>query len=105
MSRKIVLVFLYLYALAFSILKTARFPNEWAESHWLLDYRFGFIKRGLAGEIFGWFFRKDEWSIVVLSVGILFFLYVLIFRIAVKETFRNENSFYRILFFLIFFLS
>lgn len=105
MSRKLLLVFLYLYALIFSVLKTVRFPNEWAESHWLLDYRFGFIKRGLAGEIFGWFFWKNEWSIAVLSAGILLFLYVLIFRIAVKETFRNENSFPRILFFLIFFLS
>ncbi|KUJ55679.1 hypothetical protein [Chryseobacterium aquaticum] len=105
MSRKLLLVFLYLYALIFSVLKTARFPNEWAESHWLLDYRFGFIKRGLAGEIFGWFFRKNEWSIALLSAAILIFLYVLIFRIAVKETFRNENSFPRILFFLIFFLS
>ncbi|RZJ45002.1 MAG: hypothetical protein EOO19_11445, partial [Chryseobacterium sp.] len=105
MNRKLLLVFLYLYALFFSVLKTVRFPNEWAESHWLLDYRFGFIKRGLAGEILGWFFLKNEFSILVVSAIVLFTLYILIFRIAVNETFRNENSFYRILFFVIFFLS
>jgi len=105
MSRKVLLIVLYLYALIFSVLKTIRFPNDWSEAHWMLDYRFGFIKRGLAGEIFGWFFQKNEFSILILSGLILFLLYVFIFRIAVKETFKQENSFYRILFFLIFFLS
>jgi hypothetical protein len=105
MSRKVLLIILYLYALIFSVLKTVRFPNDWSEAHWMLDYRFGFIKRGLAGEIFGWLFQKNEFSILILSAGILFLLYILIFRIAVKETFKQEDSFYRILFFLIFFLS
>jgi hypothetical protein len=26
-----------------------RLPNDFAEAHWLLDYRFGFVKRGLVG--------------------------------------------------------
>lgn len=105
MNRKILLVLLYLYALVFSVLKTIRFPNDWSEAHWMLDYRFGFIKRGLAGEIFGWIFEKNEFNILILSAVILFLLYVSVFIIAVKETFKQENSFYRIFFFLIFFLS
>ena len=28
-----------------------RWPNDFAEAHWLLDYRFGFVKRGLAGHL------------------------------------------------------
>lgn len=28
-----------------------RWPNDFAEAHWLLDYRFGFVKRGLAGQL------------------------------------------------------
>ena len=99
------MVVLYLYALIFSVLKTIRLPNEWAEAHWLMDYRFGFIKRGLAGEIFGWVFEKNEFNILLVSAGILFLLYSLIFKIAVKEIIKDDNSFYRILFFLIFFLS
>lgn len=93
------------YSLIFSVLKTLRLPNDWSEAHWMLDYRFGFIKRGLAGEIFGWFFEKNEFSILILSIGILFLLYVLIFKIAFKEIYKQQNSFYRISFFLIFFLS
>jgi len=105
MSRKALLILLYFYALVFSILKTIRLPNDWSEAHWMLDYRFGFIKRGLAGELFGWLSEKNEFTILVLSAGILFLLYFLIFMIAVKETDTRKNSFYSILFFLIFFLS
>ncbi|WP_370898229.1 hypothetical protein [Chryseobacterium gossypii] len=105
MKKKVLLVTLYLYAFIFSILRTLRLPNEWSEAHWMMDYRFGFIKRGLAGEIFGCFFEKNEFNILVLSAVILFLLYVAIFAIAVKETFSNENNICRILFYLIFFLS
>ncbi|WP_150114788.1 hypothetical protein [Chryseobacterium sp. IHB B 17019] len=59
----------------------------------------------MAGEIFGWFFEKNEYNILVISSGILFLLYFLIFKIALKKVFKQENSFYRILFLLIFFLS
>lgn len=99
------MILLYFYALVFSVLKTIRLPNDWSEAHWMLDYRFGFIKRGLAGELFGWLSEKNEFTILVLSAGILFLLYFLISMIAVKETGTRKNSFYSILFFLIFFLS
>ncbi|WP_294198149.1 hypothetical protein, partial [uncultured Chryseobacterium sp.] len=105
MGRKLLLIGLYLYALLFSVGRTLRLPNKWSESHWMMDYRFGFIKRGLAGEIFGWFCKKDEFSILILSAVILLLLSVFMIGIAFKETIKRENSFYRILFFLIFFLS
>lgn len=105
MRRKPLLIFLFAYALVFSVLKTIRFPNGWSGGHWMLDYRFGFIKRGLGGEIFGWFFEKNEHNFFLLSVGILLLLYVLIFRIVLKEICKQQYSFYRILFFLIFLLS
>lgn len=103
MGRKILLVILYLYALIFSVLKTIRFPSDWSESHWMLDYRFGFIKRGLGGEIFGLLFEKNPHTIFIFSAGVLLLLYVLLLGIAVKETCKRENDFHRILFFLIFF--
>ncbi|KQT35880.1 hypothetical protein ASG22_02345 [Chryseobacterium sp. Leaf405] len=105
MNRKVLLFVLFVYSLIFSVLKTLRSPNDWSEAHWMMDYRFGFTKRGLAGEIFGLLFEKTEFSILILSAGILFLLYVLIFNIALKEIYQQENSFYRILFFLMFFLS
>jgi hypothetical protein len=76
--------------LIFSVSKTIRIPNEWARSHWLLDYRFGFIKRGLAGELFG-FLREETVLITILSAGILLLLYFLILKIALKTTLNFEK--------------
>jgi hypothetical protein len=39
------------WAMAITMARAVRFPNDFAEAHWLLDYRFGFIKRGLAGSV------------------------------------------------------
>jgi len=105
MYRKFLLIFLYLYALIFSVSKTIRIPNQWAQSHWLVDYRFGFIKRGLAGELFGFLFEKNTFTITILSIAILSVLYFLIIKIALTTTWSNPKSFYRILFFVIFLLS
>lgn len=106
MNRKVLLVFLYSYALVFSVAKAIRFPNKWSEAHWMLDYRFGFIKRGLAGEVFGLFFQKNEFNILLVSSIILAVLYILLIVISVKETFRNTQDIFRkTVFYLIFFLS
>ncbi|WP_283423672.1 hypothetical protein [Chryseobacterium profundimaris] len=94
-----------MYALIFSVSKTIRIPNQWAQSHWLVDYKFGFIKRGLAGELFGFLFEKNTFTITILSIAILSVLYFLIIKIALTTTWSNPKSFYRILFFVIFLLS
>ncbi|WP_080778770.1 hypothetical protein [Chryseobacterium phocaeense] len=104
MNRKFLIFFLYVYALAFSVIKTLRLPNQWSESHWLLDYRFGFIKRGLAGEIFGFFFEKSILNIQIISAVILGLLYVALIVIAVRQTFQ-KYSIRKVLFYLLFFLS
>ncbi len=39
------------WAMAVTMARAIRYPNDFAEAHWLLDYRFGFIKRGLAGSV------------------------------------------------------
>ncbi|SFN76769.1 hypothetical protein SAMN05421594_4112 [Chryseobacterium oleae] len=104
MNRKFLIVFLYVYTLAFSVIKTIRLPNEWSEAHWLMDYRFGFIKRGLAGEIFGFFFEKSILHIQILSGGILLLLYVALIIISVRNTLQ-KYSIRKVLFYLVFFLS
>lgn len=103
-SHKFLIVFLYVYALSFSVFKTFGLPDPWAVAHWLMDYRFGFIKRGLGGEIFGFFLEKTDFNILVVSAIILVMLYLTLLVIAVKETWK-EYSFYKVLFYLIFFLS
>ncbi|KMQ63081.1 hypothetical protein ACM46_14165 [Chryseobacterium angstadtii] len=104
MNRKLLIAFLYVYMLAFSFIKTVRLPNEWSEAHWLMDYRFGFIKRGLAGEVFGFFFEKSLFNIQVLSGTILFLLYAALLTISLRMTFQNY-SIRKVLFYGIFFLS
>jgi hypothetical protein len=37
--------------MAITMARAVRYPNDFAEAHWLLDYRFGLIKRGLAGSL------------------------------------------------------
>lgn len=39
------------WTLAVSVARGIRLPNDFAEAHWLLDYRFGFMKRGLVGSL------------------------------------------------------
>jgi hypothetical protein len=38
-------------AMGATVARTARPPNPFARAHWLLDYRFGFMKRALQGEV------------------------------------------------------
>lgn len=103
-NHKFLIAFLYLFALSFSVFKTIRTPNKWAVAHWLMDYRFGFIKRGLIGEIFGFFFEKNEFNILIVSSVILILLYAVLLIIAVKNTWENY-SIEKVLFYVIFFLS
>ncbi len=49
--EKLGIALLLLYTLTITILRSVRPPNDFAKAHWLLDYRFGFVKRGLVGEI------------------------------------------------------
>src|SRR5262249_58668406 len=47
--RKPAIVFALVWALVVTCLRSARLPNNLATEHWLIDYRFGFVKRGLIG--------------------------------------------------------
>jgi len=73
-------------AMVATLLRTWRPPNDWAEAHWLLDYRFGFVKRGLCGEVLSWFGEVTEARIaaVVQTFAALFVaaLFVMAVRVA-----------------------
>ncbi|HKB11152.1 MAG TPA: hypothetical protein VKD69_10870 [Vicinamibacterales bacterium] len=51
MIRKAAIVFALVWALVVTCLRSARLPNNFATEHWLIDYRFGFVKRGLIGSV------------------------------------------------------
>jgi hypothetical protein len=39
------------WAMVVTMARAVRSPNDFAEAHWLLDYRFGLIRRGFAGSV------------------------------------------------------
>lgn len=50
-SRSFGIILLMFWTMAVTVCRGWRTPNDFAEAHWLLDYRLGFIKRGLIGEV------------------------------------------------------
>lgn len=51
LSKKIGIIMLMLWTVVITVSRALRTPNDFAEAHWLLDYQFGFVKRGLVGEM------------------------------------------------------
>jgi hypothetical protein len=50
-SRKCLIVSIMLWTVVATTLRAARLPNDFSKEHWFIDYRFGFVKRGLIGTI------------------------------------------------------
>ncbi len=61
------------WALSISVLRAVRWPNDWAEAHWLINYQFGFLKRALPGTLVAPFINANipsgyaEWIIKLTS--------------------------------------
>jgi hypothetical protein len=50
-SKRVWIVGAMLWAVVVTSLRAARLPNDFSKEHWLIDYRFGFVKRGLVGTL------------------------------------------------------
>jgi len=50
-TRKATIAIAMGWTLAVTCLRSARLPNNFSTEHWLIDYRFGFVKRGLIGSL------------------------------------------------------
>lgn len=51
-----------LWAFSISVLRAVRWPNDWAEAHWLINYQFGFLKRALPGTLLSPFINANNSS-------------------------------------------
>src|SRR5262245_12192066 len=63
-----------LWTLTVTLARAVREPNDFAAAHWLIDYRFGFIRRGLAGSLLSLFcgVTGEEVSYgLIAAVGVL----------------------------------
>jgi len=70
---------LLIWAMAVTLLRSLRWPNDWAEAHWLISYDFGFLKRGLPGTLFSPFVNESSaWSIQLVSCFLLLLFCVLL---------------------------
>ena len=70
--RRFLVLCIVAWGMLVTLLRAIRLPNDYAESHWLVDYRFGFVKRGLVGTAFTALSRSTHlpqaaWSIALLS--------------------------------------
>jgi len=64
------------WAMVVTMARAVRGPNDFAEAHWLIDYRFGLVKRGLAGSVFtlasdAGLVPQSQTAIAVLSFAVL----------------------------------
>jgi len=59
------------WTITVTVLRAVRLPNDFAEAHWLLDYRFGFVKRGLVGTIVSLLTKCADVSVTEGMISIL----------------------------------
>src|SRR5436309_9774821 len=50
-AKKIEIAAVFVLTLVVTSLRATRLPNDFSKAHWLIDYRFGFVKRGLVGTL------------------------------------------------------
>jgi hypothetical protein len=92
---------IYLYSslvlvYVFTITKAIRLPNDWAEAHWLIGYQFGFIKRGLPGEILrtlSYFYENKLDLIILMSLTIFCLLSIFIIKSCVSIINQKHSGF------------
>jgi hypothetical protein len=95
------------WLLIFTLLRTFKFPDAFIEAHWLIDYRLGFIKRGLIGSIITLLsrlgitpgIRNTIISLSFVNTIVLYAMFFLILWRIFKKTNSDEYS-YCILFVL-----
>ncbi len=69
--------FALLWVFGITLLRALRRPNDWAETHWLLTYEFGLIKRALPGTLIQPLIasvgslQRIEMAILLISLAIL----------------------------------
>ncbi|NRB37093.1 MAG: hypothetical protein HRU20_01340 [Pseudomonadales bacterium] len=78
------------WAFIITVLRAFRWPNDWAEAHWLISYEFGFIKRALAGTLISPFTNYGDinsnayLAIKIVSTSFLLFFCLAIFWVCFR---------------------
>jgi hypothetical protein len=80
--------------MAITVARAVRYPNDFAEAHWLLDYRFGLIRRGFAGSLLSLaattgLVRQSEQTIAAIAFAV-FAALLLLFLAAAYRLLASE---------------
>jgi len=103
--EQVIRIALYCVALI-TILRALRYPNDWAEAHWFISYKFGFIKRGLVGTLFLPFVNRNPQLIIeILSTLLLIIMCVVLLSINMRIIRRNGSDISSLLLALLFLTS
>ncbi len=90
---RIVFVVITLWTLGVTVARAIRLPNNYAMSHWLLDYRFGFMKRGLIGSICSVFLSASDAemsrNMITILSGVVYAVFIILFLVLVYMLLRN----------------
>lgn len=83
-----------LAAYAATVARAIRWPNDWAEAHWLIGYQFGFVKRGLPGFLLSPFTTggSAETVIRLAATLILVVFSALILLVSARIVRRSDDS-------------
>jgi len=97
MRRALLCWLVVAWTMAVTVSRAIRMPNDFAEAHWLLDYRFGFIKRGLIGSICSAVTKLGGVSMsppLIVTLAVLSFVvfYGALLRIAWRMIRRDEGD-------------
>lgn len=104
-NNKIIRVALYWVAIV-TTLRSLRWPNDWAEAHWLISYKFGFIKRGLIGTLFLPFVNSNpEFFIGIFSILLFLVMCVVLVSISMRIIRWSGVNISSLLLSLVFFTS
>src|SRR5436190_19359031 len=93
--RKIAIAATVVAAFGLTVARAARWPNDFAEAHWLLDYRFGFVRRGFAGALLGLArnaldLRPTEALIAMVAAALFALLCALLIAVSIRVLARNH---------------
>jgi hypothetical protein len=109
-TKKLEIAAVFLWTLGLTSLRAVRLPNDFSKAHWLIDYRFGFVKRGLIGTVVSLATsvlrsRPTEQLIAVLSSVQFVIFCVVLMGVGLRIAHRSGWSSSAILAVLVFFSS
>lgn len=109
LNPHLVIFVVLLWAFFVTLLRGLRRPNDWAEAHWLISYKLGFVKRGLPGSLMEPFYAafpgREEIIISLVSFTITIAFSLSLLAIAARILIRTSFSKTAIICTLVFFTS